>query len=163
MPKRLLQHDESKGGSEEGGGGDSKRRRGDQGGQEGTSGNEEGGDQMFEYRQASTSKDSNPVINVLISEGGEVQCPNCGQMQSRLRYHLTSKNLKTLCKSRNVVHNVEDFLRQIALFKEKKKIKNTTKRMKKISKKKEKKIEKMQKNTEKRTKKRLKNTEKSTR
>ena len=118
MPKRSLQHDARKGGSEEGGGGDSKRRRG---GQEGTSGNEEGGDQMFEYRQASTSKDSNPVINVLISEGGEVQCPNCGQMQSRLRYHLTSKNVKTVCKYRNIVHNVEDFLSQIALFKEKKK------------------------------------------
>ena len=121
MPKRLLQHDESKGGSEEGGGGDSKRRRGDQGGQEGTSGNEEGGDQMFEYRQASTSKDSNPVINVLISEGGEVQCPNCGQMQSRLKPHLTSKNIKTVCKYRNIVHNVEDFLSQIALFKDRKK------------------------------------------
>ena len=121
MPKRLLQHDGSKGGSEEGGGGDSKRRRGDQGGQEGTSENRKGGDQMFEYRQASTSKDSNPVINVLISEGGDVQCPNCGQMQSRLKPHLTSKNVKTVCKYRNIVHDVEDFLSQIALFKEKKK------------------------------------------
>ena len=110
MPKRSLQHDASKGGSEGGDGGGAKRRRGDQGGQEGTSENKEGGGQMFEYHQPSTSQDSNLVINVVISEGGDVKCPNCGQMQSRLKYHLTSKNVKTMCKYRNVVHNLEDFL-----------------------------------------------------
>merc|ERR1712074_375445 len=110
---------------------------GDNGGQEGTSENKEGGGQMFEYHQPSTSQDSNPVINVLISEGGDVQCPNCGQMQSRLKPHLMSKNVKTMCKYRHVVHNVEDFLSQIALFKEKK---NKKKKNKKYNQKNEKNI-----------------------
>merc|ERR1712105_318100 len=84
-------------------------------------------------------------INVLISEGGEVQCPNCGQMQSRLKYHLTSKNIKTMCKYRNIVHNVEDFLSQIASFKKKiykqqnaEKVKDQDKRYKKENEKKKK-------------------------
>ena len=70
----------------------------------------------FHYKE---KQEENYISFILqIDEGGKVECPNCHQMQQRIKSHLTSTNNKVKCQKQNKV-NIHEFLKSLEKFKKK--------------------------------------------
>ena len=72
----------------------------------------------FKYVQFDTNKQE-VNIAVQVDNEGKVECPNCGEFQERMSYHLTSKNPKIKCKKESVIDDVATFIKMLGNYKKK--------------------------------------------